>query len=78
MKHCDRLLTNMSAEDLKSSLEVLNAWATIDSIVKIPNASSMLKVMFLDVTTATRALSDGLASTTSSTLDKLNQNTSAK
>ncbi|XP_069937649.1 uncharacterized protein [Cherax quadricarinatus] len=61
MKRFDKFITTMSTEDIKSSLEDLNTWAKIDSVVKIPNASSMLKITFLDVHMAARALSDGLA-----------------
>nr|XP_053630875.1 uncharacterized protein LOC128687426 isoform X2 [Cherax quadricarinatus] len=61
LKKLDKILTSQSTAELKSSIETQNTWATVDSITKIPNATSMLKVTFTDVNMAATALNEGLA-----------------
>ncbi|KAK8747075.1 hypothetical protein OTU49_016977, partial [Cherax quadricarinatus] len=61
VKRLDNIVTSLSTEALKTSIEEQNTWASVDSISKISNASFMLKITFSDVSMAAQALSDGLA-----------------
>lgn len=60
LKRRDMLITTQPIDELRTSIEDQNSWATVEH-TKIPNASSMLKITFTDVNKAAQALVDGMA-----------------
>ncbi|XP_069938176.1 uncharacterized protein [Cherax quadricarinatus] len=61
VKQLDKIITSIPTDELKTSIEDQNTWASVDTITRIPNASSMIKITFSNIDMATQALANGLA-----------------
>ena len=59
-KYVDRQVSEHREADIKENIEMENAWAKVEEVIKIPNISHILKIRFETTQMAKRAIDRGI------------------